>query len=179
VTDPQQAHIPLRVCFVCTGNICRSPMGEVVLSARLAEAGLADLIVVDSAGTGPWHVGKDMDPRARATLVAHGYDPAAHVAKQFGAEDFATRDVVLALDSGHLSRLRELAGTADDPDAAAASIELLRSHDAVAVAAGDLDVPDPYYDELPAFEQALREVESACARLPDVLRERLESRVPL
>lgn len=152
-------------------------MGEVVLLARLAEAGLSDSIVVDSAGTGPWHVGKDMDPRARATLLAHGYDPPTHVAKQFGASDFGTRDFVLALDGGHVTQLRDLAADADDPHAAAAAVQLLRSHDAVAVAAGELDVPDPYYDELPAFEQALREVESACAELPAVLRERLQSRL--
>jgi protein-tyrosine phosphatase len=152
-------------------------MGEVVLSARLAEAGLSDSIVVDSAGTGPWHVGKDMDPRARATLLAHGYDPPTHVAKQFGAGDFGTRDVVLALDGGHVTQLRELAGDADNPDAAAAAVHLLRSHDAEAVAAAQRDVPDPYYDELPAFEQALREIESACAALPTVLQARLQSRL--
>lgn len=173
-----QGASPLRVCFVCTGNICRSPMGEVVLSARLAEAGLSEVIVVDSAGTGPWHVGKDMDPRARATLLAHGYDPSAHVAKQFGSRDFSTRDVVLALDGGHVTQLRDLAVDADDPSAAAAAVQLLRSHDAAAVAAGRLDVPDPYYDELPAFEQALREIEAACAALPAVLQEQLQSRLP-
>lgn len=175
MTGPEQ--LPLRVCFVCTGNICRSPIGEVVLSARLAEAGLTESVVVDSAGTGPWHVGKDMDPRARATLLAHGYDPPQHVAKQFSADDFGTRDIVLALDSGHIRQLRELAGDSAHPKAADAAVQLLRSHDAVAVAAGELDVPDPYYDELPAFEQALREIESACAELPSVLRKRLQSRL--
>ena len=71
---------PVRVCFVCTGNICRSPTAEVVFTSLLAEAGLADRVVADSAGTGPWHAGNDMDPRARETMLARGYRPAPHVA---------------------------------------------------------------------------------------------------
>jgi protein-tyrosine phosphatase len=160
----------IRVCFVCTGNICRSPTAEVVLQAQLTEAGLAHQVVIDSAGTGPWHAGKDMDPRARQVLVKHGYQPERHVAKQFQPEDFGERDVVLALDAGHLSRLGMLARQADDPVDAAASIRLLRSFDPAAVAAGELDVPDPYYDGEPEFEQALAQIEDACAGLVEALR---------
>jgi protein-tyrosine phosphatase len=161
---------PIRVCFVCTGNICRSPTAEVVLRAQLAEAGLADQVIIDSAGTGPWHAGKDMDPRARRVLARHGYQADRHVAKQFQPQDFGERELVLALDSGHLSRLGVLARLADDPAEAAASIRLLRSFDPVAVAAGDLDVPDPYYDAEPEFEHALAQIEAACAGLVQALR---------
>ncbi|HST48618.1 low molecular weight protein-tyrosine-phosphatase [Jatrophihabitans sp.] len=162
---------PIRVCFVCTGNICRSPTAEVVLRARLAEAGWTDAVVVDSAGTGPWHAGKDMDPRARQALVRRGYVPPVHVARQFQAADFAGRDLVIALDAGHLARLGQLARLADDPADAAASISLLRSYDPAAVE-GELDVPDPYYDGDAEFEAALAQIEAACTSLAQLLLQR-------
>ncbi|MDQ1743442.1 MAG: low molecular weight protein-tyrosine phosphatase [Pseudonocardiales bacterium] len=163
------AAAPIRVCFVCTGNICRSPSAEVVLRARLAEAGWADRVSVDSAGTGPWHAGKDMDPRARQALVRRGYPVPPHVARQFQAADFADRDLVIALDAGHLARLGQLARLADDPADAAATLSLLRGHDPVAAATGELDVGDPYYDGEAEFETALTQIEAACAGLVQTL----------
>src|SRR5258708_14046986 len=94
-----------RVCFVCTGNICRSPVAEWVLKAKVADAGLSGLVVVDSAGTGDWHAGDPADPRAVRVLARHGY-PSRHVARQFEPADFARRDLVVALASGHLRTLR-------------------------------------------------------------------------
>lgn len=164
---------PIRVCFVCTGNICRSPSAEVVLRARLTEAGWADRVSVDSAGTAPWHAGKDMDPRARQALTKHGYAVPPHVARQFQAADFADRDLVIALDAGHLARLGQLARLADDPADAAASLSLLRGHDPAAVAEHDLDVGDPYYDGEAEFETALRQIEAACAGLVRLIGQRL------
>ena len=164
-----QPDSPIRICFVCTGNICRSPSAEVVLRARLAEAGWADRVVVDSAGTGPWHAGNDMDPRAREALVRRGYAPPVHVAKQFGAGDFADRDLVIALDGGHRARLGQLARLADDPSDATASISLLRGFDPVAVAAGELDIEDPYYDGEAGFDAVLAHIEAACAGLVGML----------
>jgi protein-tyrosine phosphatase len=166
---------PLRVCFVCTGNICRSPTAEVVFASLLAEAGLADRVAVDSAGIGPWHAGNDMDPRARDTMLARGYRPAPHVAKQFVASDFVDRDLVLAIDTGHLTRLGTLAGMADDPVEASSSISLLRSYDPAAVRARDLDIPDPYYDDARGFELVLDQIERACAGLLTALLPRLRA----
>jgi protein-tyrosine phosphatase len=163
--DREGAGGPVRISFVCTGNICRSPTAEVVLRVKLAAAGWADEVVVDSAGTGPWHAGKDMDPRARQTLDRHGYRPPPHVARQFQAADFASRDRVIALDNGHLAKLGQLARLADDPADAASSISLLRSYDPVAVAAGELEVPDPYYDGEAEFAVALAQIEAACEGL--------------
>ncbi|MEO6701645.1 MAG: low molecular weight protein-tyrosine-phosphatase [Jatrophihabitantaceae bacterium] len=166
---------PLRIRFVCTGNICRSPTAEVVLLAMLAEAGLAGAAVVDSAGTGPWHAGNDMDPRARRTLLAHGYQPPPHVAKQFVAADFDEVDLVLAIDAGHQARLGTLARHASDPVEAAAAVRLLRSYDPAAVdgPVADLDIPDPYYDDERGFEIVLDQIERACAGLLDALGPRL------
>ncbi len=166
---------PVRVCFVCTGNICRSPTAEVVFSSLLAEAGLAAYATVDSAGTGPWHAGNEMDPRAREALLDRGYRPAPHVAKQFLAADFDERDLVLAIDTGHLARLATLASMAVDPVEASASISLLRSYDPAAVLAGDLDVPDPYYDDARGFELVLDQIERACSGLLTALLPRLRA----
>ena len=87
-----------RIAFVCLGNICRSPMADVVLTARVEEAGLADRVTVASSGTGDWHVGHPMDHRAAATLAAAGYDPTRHRAQQFAASWLDEFDLVLAMD---------------------------------------------------------------------------------
>src|ERR1041385_7422262 len=113
-----------RVCFVCTGNICRSPMAESVFRARVEEAGLAGLVEVDSAGTGGWHEGDGADPRTVSVLEEHGYD-GAHTARQFQSSWFSRLDLVIALDAGHLKTLRLLAPTAEDAE----KVRLLRSYD--------------------------------------------------
>lgn len=178
VPDPgaaaEPAVSPLRVCFVCSGNICRSPTAEAVLLALVAEAGLSDRVLVDSAGTGDWHAGDDMDARSRRVLRQHGYDHPVHVAKQFTPALFAERDLVVAIDRGHLSRLGQLAQLADEPNEAAAAVVLLRSFDPLAVAAGDLDVPDPYYGGPSGFEDVLAQIERACAGLLTSLARRLQ-----
>jgi len=154
--------VPYRVCFVCSGNICRSPTAEVVLRRLLADAGLGEDVSVDSAGLGAWHVGQPADVRTVAALRARGYDAARHCARQFRTADFAGRDLVVALDSGHERDLLALAPTEADRD----KVRLLRSYDREAAGGtGDLDVPDPYYGGDPGFEHVLDLVESACRGL--------------
>ncbi len=165
-----------RVCFVCTGNICRSPMAESVFRARIAEDGLDALVEVDSAGTGGWHEGDGADPRTLAVLRTGGY-PSAHTARQFRASWFARRDLVIALDSGHLRELRRLAPTAED----AAKVRLLRSYGcgtAPAADPSDLDVPDPYYGGLAGFEECLEMIETACDGLLEAVRAEVTSGTP-
>ncbi|GAA2296994.1 low molecular weight protein-tyrosine-phosphatase [Streptomyces hawaiiensis] len=156
-----------RVCFVCTGNICRSPMAEIVFRARVAEAGLDELVEVDSAGTGGWHEGDGADPRTVAVLEDHGY-PGGHTARQFQSSWFSRLDLVIALDSGHLGALRRLAPTEQD----AAKVRLLRSYDPAA--GDDLDVPDPYYGGMDGFEECLEMVEAASTGLLAAVREDVE-----
>ncbi|MFJ6216482.1 low molecular weight protein-tyrosine-phosphatase [Streptomyces sp. NPDC092296] len=167
-TADRRAAAPLRVCFVCTGNICRSPMAEQVLRAKVAEAGLDALVVVDSAGTGGWHEGDPADHRTVAVLAAAGYG-GSHAARRFEAGWFASLDLVIALDGGHLRALRRLAPTARD----AAKVRLLRSYDPALPPTAGLDVPDPYYGGLDGFEECLAMCESACDGLLDELRARL------
>lgn len=163
---------PLRVCFVCTGNICRSPMAESVFRARVEEAGLGALVVVDSAGTGSWHEGDGADHRTVAVLRAAGYGH-EHIARQFQPEWFAGLDLVIALDSGHLRDLRRLAPTAED----AAKVRLLRSYDPGADGR-DLDVPDPYYGDIGGFEECLGMCEAAADGLLEAVRDALGEPAP-
>ncbi|MFF7370131.1 low molecular weight protein-tyrosine-phosphatase [Streptomyces tricolor] len=158
-----------RVCFVCTGNICRSPMAESVFRARVAEAGLADLVAVDSAGTGGWHEGEPADPRTISVLEENGYG-SEHTARQFLPSWFNRLDLVIALDTGHLRALRRLAPTEED----ARKIRLLRSFDPAA--GDDLDVPDPYYGGRDGFEECLEMVEAASTGLLAAVQEELEGR---
>src|SRR5271170_6985056 len=110
---PREPGTPYRVCLVCLGNICRSPMAETVLRASLAEAGLAEAVTLDSSGTGDWHIGEPMYAQARRSLARRGYDGSAHRARQFQASWVADRDLVLAMDAGNLGTLRRLAGPED------------------------------------------------------------------
>ncbi|WP_043265255.1 low molecular weight protein-tyrosine-phosphatase [Streptomyces sp. CT34] len=164
---------PYRVCFVCTGNICRSPMAASVFRTRIGEDGLDALVEIDSAGTGGWHEGHGADPRTVAVLRAGGY-PCAHTARQFHASWFARLDLVLALDSGHLRELRRLAPTARD----AAKIRLLRSYGTVPGSGADLDVPDPYYGGPEDFEECLGMIETACDGLLEAVRAEVTSGAP-
>ncbi|MEV5831033.1 low molecular weight protein-tyrosine-phosphatase [Spirillospora sp. NPDC052242] len=158
--------MPYRVTFVCTGNICRSPMAESVLRHHVEEAGLD--VEVDSSGTGNWHVGDAADDRTIAALRRAGYR-SAHTARQFEALWFARYDLILALDDGHLRALRSMA-----PDEASrAKVRLLREFDPAA--GGDLDVPDPYYGGRADFDLVLEMVEAAMPGLLDEIRAGLKA----
>jgi protein-tyrosine phosphatase len=155
------ADVPVyRVCFVCSGNICRSPTAEVVLRRLVEEAGLAGVVQVDSAGTGSWHVGADADDRAVAALRRRGYPVRRHGARQVGAGDLARCDLLVALDTEHAEELRRLATTQEQ----AAKVRLLRSFDPAADP-GDLDVPDPYYAGRRTFDHVLDLIEAGCSGL--------------
>ena len=163
--------LPVRILFVCLGNICRSPSAEAVMRALVREQGLQDLIEVDSAGTGDWHVGQRPDPRAAAAAARRGISLDG-VARQVEVADFETFHLILAMDESNAIALEEIA-----PDAAAAAkVRLLREFErggsevrqARSRPAADLDVPDPYHGGESGFECVLDLIEGACA---GVLRE--------
>ena len=139
------------IAVVCLGNICRSPMAQVVLTAALEEAGLADRVEVVSAGTGDWHVGSPMDRRAAAVLTSHGYDASRHRAQQFVASWHDEHDLVLAMDAQNLADLDELA---EELSGSERRLRLFRDFDPLADD-GDRDVPDPYYGGDDGFDHVL------------------------
>jgi protein-tyrosine phosphatase len=149
---------PFRVVFVCTGNICRSPMAEVVFRDLAARAGLADRVASTSAGTADWHVGERADRRTLAALARRGYDGSAHRARQFETAAFDTQDLIVALDRGHERILRQWSQHDHHRD----RISLLMSFDPSATGP---DVPDPYYADDRAFDDALGMIESASRAL--------------
>ncbi|MEU2564228.1 low molecular weight protein-tyrosine-phosphatase [Streptomyces longispororuber] len=177
--SPRPATATFAVCFVCTGNICRSPMAESVFRARVRDAGLEGRVLVDSAGTDGWHEGEGADPRTVAVLAAAGFET-DHVARQFQKDWFDRLDLVVALDRGHLRTLRRLAPTPRDAE----KVRLLRSYDPAvgpeddrgSRLSGDLDVPDPYYGDFAGFEECLKMVETASDGLLDAVQEALEGR---
>jgi protein-tyrosine phosphatase len=134
--SPREPGAPYRVCLVCLGNICRSPMAETVLRAELAAAGLDGAVVVDSAGTGDWHVGDAMDPGARTALASRGHDGSAHRARQFQPSWLPRRDLILAMDARNLADLRRMARGQD--------ADRIRLFSEVGGLAEARDIPDPW-----------------------------------
>jgi protein-tyrosine phosphatase len=153
------------VTFVCSGNICRSPIAEKVFAHEVERAGLADRVRVTSAGTGSWHVGEPADPRAVALLDAEGY-PSAHAARAVDDELLAA-DLVVALDAGHRDALtRRLRRSGGD-----GRVRMLRSFDPAAPAGAG--VPDPWYGGPEGFDEVLAMVRAATPGLLAHVREQL------
>jgi protein-tyrosine phosphatase len=153
---------PYRVAVVCLGNICRSPMADVVLNDRIRERGLEGTIEVVSAGTGDWHVGGPMDRRAAALLTSHGYDASTHRAQQFGVHWFDEVDLVLAMDADNYTDIVALGP--------AAQVRMFRDFDpTIADGDQDRDVPDPYYGGDDGFEQVLAMVERTADAVVDAV----------
>jgi len=142
-----------RIALVCLGNICRSPMADVVLEHRLAEAGIDD-VVVSSSGTGDWHVGQPMDERAAATLTAAGYDATRHRARNFTPDWFGEQDLILTMDASNHADVLALARSDEDR----AKVRMYRSFDPEADTP-DAEVPDPWYGGPEGFDEVLAMVE--------------------
>jgi protein-tyrosine phosphatase len=157
----------LAVCFVCLGNICRSPIAEAILLEQVRRAGLSAAIDVDSAGTGDWHVGEPPDPRAIQAAAQRGYDLTALSARQFEDSDFARFDWILAMDHQNLADLRKRC-----PPQHADKVSLLMGFGAAGAVQA---VPDPYFGGADGFETTLNLCEQACTGLMAALRARLDS----
>ncbi|AWV07402.1 phosphotyrosine protein phosphatase [Lysobacter maris] len=144
---------PLRLLVVCLGNICRSPMAEGVLRARIEASPLAGRVEVDSAGTGDWHVGDPPDRRAIATAREHGIDIAGLRARQIGRDDHHDFDWLLCADRNNLRDVRARA-----PEAARARTALLLEWAGID---GEIEVPDPYTGGPAQFEHVHRLLDAA------------------
>ena len=173
---PAASGDPYRICLVCLGNICRSPMAEVALRAELAAAGLAEAVTVDSAGTGDWHIGDRMEAHARAELGRRGYDGSAHRARQVRPRWLADRDLILAMDRRNLADLRRLAARAGTSPG---RIQLFGEAGGLAPRdAGGLDIPDPYGGESGDFSAVLDLIEEAARHIAGRLTGLLAGRAP-
>lgn len=149
---------PIRVLFVCLGNICRSPLAEGVFRHLAERSGVAEEIVVDSAGTGAWHVGEPPDERATAVAKARGVALKGR-ARRIEPVDLAEFDYVLAMDRDNLSHIEGMRRT----HGGEARVLLFRHFDPEAD--GDADVPDPYWGGARGFEEVYDMVHRTCAAL--------------
>jgi len=148
---------PVRVLFVCAGNICRSPTAEGVMRALVRQAGLDARFEIDSAGTGDWHAGELPDERSRKAASRRGIVLESR-ARQVRDDDFEKFDHILAADERNLAGLRGRA-----PKEAHVKLALLRSFDETALPGAE--VPDPYYGGARGFDDVLDMCERACAGL--------------
>jgi protein-tyrosine phosphatase len=157
---------PLHVTFVCSGNICRSPMAEKMFAHQLSERGLANLVRVTSAGTGSWHAGEPAHQLTTHVLRDHGY-PTSHRASHLD-DDHMAADMVIAMGRNHVRILRDLG-------VAAARVRMMRSFDPRS-AAHPLDVEDPYYGTVDDYEETYTVIEASLPGLHDWVDEQLAAR---
>ncbi len=154
--------------FVCTGNICRSPLAHRLLEKELDQRGLSDQVEVESSGIGAWHVGEDADSRMRRTAGKHGV-ALHHPARQLSRQDVADYDLLFAMDQGHYREVISLSSEdireklyvfrQFDPEVTSKGQPLLRKHVP--------DVPDPYYGGAQGFEDVFTMVERTCRVIVD------------
>ncbi|MFN2232936.1 MAG: low molecular weight protein-tyrosine-phosphatase [Anaerolineales bacterium] len=146
------------ICFVCLGNIVRSPLGENMFKHLARQSGVSDHYQVDSAGTGSWHVGEAPDQRMRRVAAKHGlkYDGRA---RQFRQSDFDKFDLIIAMDIENRANLLRLTNSQQD----AAKIKLMRDFDPQS--GPNQSVPDPYYGGIDGFEEVFTIVERSCQGL--------------
>ena len=162
---------PIRLLFVCLGNIIRSPLAEALFKKMARERGADHKYQVDSAGLGPWHVGEPADPRMRRVAAQHGVVYDDHRARLFRKSDLDEFDLILVMDRDNLARIMSVASLKPEWRE---KVHLLREFDPEG--GPNAEVPDPYYDGIEDFERVYRIVERSVAGLLDALE---QGRVPL
>lgn len=143
----------IKVLFVCMGNICRSPLAHGLFEHRVAKAGLAEKITIDSAGTHAYHVGNAPDPRSQETALSHGFDLSKQRARKVDSTDFEKFDYVLAMDNDNHALL-----SAQCPDEYRHKLKLMLEF---APQLAETEVPDPYYGGASGFERVYQLIDAA------------------
>ena len=143
-----------KILMVCLGNICRSPLAEGILASKLD----GDKILVDSAGTGHWHIGNPPDPRSIAIAKKYGVDISQQRGRQFSAIDFATFDEIYVMDNSNLENVLSLATSNADR----AKVSLILDH---IFPDENVDVPDPYYGGNLGFDNVYQMLDKACEQI--------------
>ena len=156
----------IAVLFVCLGNICRSPTAEGIFRRKVEDAGLSHSLLIDSCGTGHWHIGKPPDERAIRYAATQGLDLSGLRARQLSPEDYTRFDYVMAMDQRNLATINERA-----PERVTAHIGLLLDADPQATVR---EVPDPYFGGEEGFRRVYALVDHACDCLLADIRTRLK-----
>lgn len=151
----------VKILMVCLGNICRSPLAEGLLASKLPK----DKFIVDSAGTGNYHIGKKPDPRSVAVAEKNGLDITYQKARQFSSKDFDEFDYIFAMDNSNYDNIIDLAKNEEQK----AKVDLILNH----LFPGDnVDVPDPYFGLQNGFEMVYNMLDETCAILAKKLIEK-------
>ena len=164
---PQAESLVIQILMVCMGNICRSPTAEGVLRAKIAQAGLTQQVLIDSAGTHNYHPGSPPDERSQAHALRRGLNLSALRARQIHPDDYADFDLILAMDWDNLALLQ-----VDCPPEHAIKLKLLMEFADPSAAMGAV-VPDPYHGGAAGFDKVLDLTEAACEGLVQHLKRTL------
>jgi len=148
----------MRVLFVCLGNICRSPLAEIIVRAEAEQRGMARWLMLASAGTGDWHIGHGADQRSIAIARKYQLDLSAHRARQITGDDIANWDWFVAMDRSNRHDLLDMGAPAD-------RVLLMRQFESE----DEQDVPDPYYGGPEGFDQAYHMLRDNAGRILDFL----------
>lgn len=156
--------LPVRVLFVCLGNICRSPAAQGILQACINKHGDTDAWIIDSAGTGGWHVGDLPDKRMRIHAQWRGYT-LDHICRQVRDVDFDNFDILIGMDANNVAKLKHMAPTIEAQDKVVPMIAFVQ------MPTRQDCIPDPYYDGDDGFENVLTLLEDGCTNLAKIIRE--------
>jgi len=150
----------VRILFVCLGNICRSPLAEAIFKHKIAESGLSGKFIVDSSGTGDYHIGEDPDARTIEVAIRNGVS-ISHKARQFSTRDFDSFDYIIAMDESNLRNIRNLKNNIEK-----GRLMLMRDFDE----SKDKNVPDPYFGGKDGFDEVFDILDASLANFLEFLK---------
>lgn len=166
ISRPITKEEPFSICFVCLGNICRSPTAEGIFIHKVREKGYEDLFYIDSAGTAAYHVGEAANSKSRSVAKQYGVDLPSR-ARKFEYNDLEEFELILAMDSENYRNLQEL----DRKDRFGHKIRMMRDFDPKP---DHKEVPDPYYGGMEGFENVFRILDRSTKNLLDLLEEHIQ-----